>query len=295
MNDGRQKLLTILCWLWVAVVIAYMAWGTFTYSGLYRWLAEWQVEQWGGYYQKWTAALPGIAMALPALAWLGHRSRMKRAQEATSPVAQARTAKRTAWITLAAGLLCLAVGGGAWALSQNVPDGSEAATPFDAARLGSGPLPTNKVRIRGTVDPEGSSSVERTGGTSDRVTYYAGFRPENDAKDVPLRLFIERNTPGPEALTSLQAFLPEQTGYLVENGVPELALRDLRARGIRVADPHWLLRTSNGSLREPYYVVAGVGGMLGLICLLVGLIAFFQARRRAWLATAIRVGERPGF
>jgi hypothetical protein len=293
MNDGRQKLLTILSWLWVAVVIAYMAWGTFTYSGLYRWLADWQVEQWGGYYQKWTAALPGILLCLPALAWLGRRSRMKRAREAASPVAQAQTAKRTAWITLAAGLLCLAVGGGAWALSQNVPDGSEPAVPFDAARLGSGLLPTTKVRIRGAVDPEGSSGVERTGGASERVTYYAGFRPEGDAKDAPLRLFIERNTPGPEALTSLQAFLPEQTGYLVENGVPDLAMRDLRARGIRVANPHWLLKTGSGSLREPYYVVAAVGGMLGLICLLVGLAAFFQARRRAWLASAIRADERP--
>jgi hypothetical protein len=292
MSDGRHKLFLALSWLWVIVAIGYMAWGTFTYSGLYRWLAEWQIEQWGGYYQKWTALLPGVLLCLPGLAYIGHRTRLRQAREASSPGAQARTMKRSAWLTIAIGLLCIAIGGGAFAISQGLPDGSERAEPFDMAALASGSVPATKVRIRGNVDPQASSRVERRG-IDDRVTYYAGFRPENEAKDAPVRLFIERGTPASESLTTLQAFLPEQSGYLVENGVPEQALEELRARGVQVASPHYLLQTGDLARRETYYVVAALGGFIGFVCLLAGFVFLLQARPRAWLATAIRPDGSP--
>jgi hypothetical protein len=291
MNDGRHKLFTVLSWLWLAVVVAYMAWATLAYEGLYRWLAEWQIAQWGGYYRKWTAGLPILVLALPALAWLGHRSRSRQAREAVDPAAQARSMKRTAFITLAVGLLLCIVGGAAFGLSRGVPDGSETAVPFNLAALDSGPVPRTKVRIEGRLDADASTALT-TGGIEDRVTYYAAFHAETDPKQGPVRLFVERGTQ-PEQLNTLQAFLPEQTGYLIENGVPERALDDLRARGVQIARPHYLLKTRDDSLREPYYIVAALGGFIGLVCLLVGLAALFQARRRAWLATAIRVDERP--
>jgi hypothetical protein len=289
MKDGKQKLLAILCGLWIALVVAYMIWSAVAYAGLYRWLAEQQVAQWGGYYEKWTVGLPILILSAPALAYLGRISRTRQAQEAGKPAAEARSIRRTAWFCVLAGVLGLAIGGGAYALSQSIPDGSERAEPFDAARLGSGPVSATKVRIEGIVDPDAVGSVERRGSANDRVTFYAAFHPDGEAKGAPVRLFIERGTPRREALTTMQAFLPEQTGYLVENGVPELALSDLRARGVQIASPHWLLKTRDGALRDPYYVVAALGGFIGLICLMVGGVGFLQARRRAWLATAIRV------
>jgi hypothetical protein len=292
MRDGRSKVFLALSWLWVVIVGAYMVWGVFSYAGLYRWLAELQIEHWGGYYRKWTAVLPGAILCLPALAYIGYRSRLRQAAEASSPAAQARTIGRTARYTMLLGALGLAVGGGAFVMSQTLPDGSERAEPFDATRLGSAPMPSTKVRIRGTDDPAARAQVVRRG-VDERVTFYAGFRLEGESKDAPLRLFIERNTPAPEALTTLQAFLPEQTGYLIENGVPEEALAALRARGIRVANPHWLLQTGSLARREPYYIVAAVAGFLGLVFLLVGFAGFLQGRRRAWLATAIRPDGTP--
>ena len=140
-----------------------------------------------------------------------------------------------ALITLAIGLLGVAVGGGAFWLSQGVPDGSEQAQRFALARLGSGPVPQGKVRIEGRLDPGASTSLAR-GGVEDTLTYYAAFRADEDAKDAPVRLFVERGT-RPETLNTLQGFMPEQTGYLIENGVPERALAELRGRGIRVASP----------------------------------------------------------
>ncbi|HYD14585.1 MAG TPA: hypothetical protein VEC11_17190 [Allosphingosinicella sp.] len=292
MSDGRHKVFIALSLLWIVAVGGYMIWGAFNYSGLYRWLAEWQVEQWGGFYQKWTAALPALVLSLPAIAYLGHRSRLRQAAEANDKAAQARTIGRTARWTMLIGVVLLLGGGAAFAFSQTLPDGSERAGEIDGTRLVSGQAPATRIRIRGTDDIEARTRVDRPG-PNERTTFYAGFRLEGEAKDAPLRLFIERNTPGPEALTTLQAFLPEQTGYLIENGLPEEALADLRARGIAVARPHWLLKTGDLALREPYYIAAALGGFIGLVCLLVGFAGFLQARRRAWLATAIRPDGSP--
>jgi len=291
MNAGANRVLLALGWLWLLAVAGYMIWSTFAYEGLYRWLTEWQMDHWGQYYRKWTAVLPGLLLASPALIYLGWRARLRRAAEAASPAAQARTLRRTAWATLLIGLLGIAIGGGAYWLSQGRPDGTEPAERIDLARLGSGPVPQTKVRLEGRLDPEASTGLAR-GGVEDSVTYYAGFRLENEARDAPVRLFVERST-RPQELTTLQAFLPEQTGYLVENGVPERALADLRRRGVRVASPHFLLKTGSGALREPYYIVAAVAGGIGFICLLAGFARLLQARRRAWLATAIRPDGSP--
>src|SRR5438105_11942594 len=76
---GAHRLLLVLSWLWLLAVIGYMAWSTFAFEGLYRWLAEWEMAQWGQYYRKWTAMLPILILGMPAFAYLGWRSRLRQA------------------------------------------------------------------------------------------------------------------------------------------------------------------------------------------------------------------------
>ncbi|HTU11161.1 MAG TPA: hypothetical protein VMG08_09720 [Allosphingosinicella sp.] len=292
MSDGRHKLWIALSCLWLLVVFGYMLWGAFAYAGLYRWLAELQIAQWDGYYKKWTAILPGLLLAAPALAYLGWRGRLRQAAEASSPAAQARTAGRAARYTMLAGLVLVLIGGGAFAISQTLPDGSEPAEPIDATRLVGGQVPETKVRLRGADDVAARVRYLQRG-ADERIIFYAGFRLDGEAKDAPLRLFVERNTPGPEALTTLQAFLPEQTGYLVENGLPADALAELRSRGMAVASPHYVLQTGDLARREPYYITAALAGFTGFVSLIVGFASLLGARRRAWLATAIRPDGTP--
>jgi hypothetical protein len=291
MNAGTQRLLLTLSWLWVLAVGAYMTWSMIAFEGLYRWLAEWQMAQWGRYYTKATLALPLLILGLPAFAYLGRRARARQALAANSVAAQARIIRRNARVALVIGLIGIVVGGGAILLAQGRPDGSEKPERIALSSLGSGPVPQTKVRIEGRLDPEASTGVAR-GGVQDGVTYYAAFRAQDEAKGAPVRLFIERSTQ-PETLNTLQAFLPEQTGYLVEDGVPERALAELRQRGVAVASPHYLLKTRSGSLREPYYITAALAGFIGLLGLIIGIAGLLQARRKAWLATAIRPDGTP--
>ena len=285
MNAGTKRLLLLLSWVWLLAVGAYMTWSLLAFEGLYRWLAEGQMEHWGQYYRKWTAVLPLLVLGLPALAYIGHLSRARHKLAETSVAAQAGIIRRNARITLIIGVVGVVVAGTAFWLSQGQPDGREPAERFEFARLGSGPVPRTRVRIEGRLDAAASTGIAR-GGVEDSVTYYAAFRADGEAKDAPVRLFIERNT-RPENLNSVQGFMPEQTGYLVENGVPERALAELRQRGVTVASPHFLLKTGAIALREPYYITAALSGFIGFICLIIGVAGVLQARRRARLATAV--------
>jgi hypothetical protein len=282
----RGKALLVLSWLWVAVVAGYLAWGAINYAGLYAWLADLQVERSGSYRQELTAMIPGFVLAAPALWYIRLRSQIALALEEPGPASEARRRGRTARNLAIIGLLCAAVAGGAYMLSQRVPDGSEQPVPLDLAALGRGEVPQARVSVRGNVDSEAASGTEESSRYLDRATLYVGFRPEAGAKDEPLRFFVERRFGNAQDARTAQGFLPEQTGYLVENGLPPLALRDLERRGIAVASPHYVLRTGGDARRENYYIVAGVAGIVALACLAVALIAALEARSRARRAAA---------
>lgn len=280
MEQGHNKALILLSALWIAVVSAYMAWGAITDSGLYRWLADLQVARTGGHYPRWTAVLPALLLSAPAI-WVLRRAAERGAAEqaAAGPAGEGRRLAKGARNMAIAGVVAGIGACGLYLFSQSLPDGSEPALPFNLAALGGGgPVPSHKISVRGTVDPDASASISESGGAGgERNIVYAGFRPDEAAKDAPLSLFVERNMgSGP---TVIQAFLPEQEGYLVENGLPALALSDLEARGVRVARPHYVLRPAGESPRTSFYAAAAVGGLLALALLVVALISALQARR----------------
>jgi hypothetical protein len=268
--------------LWVALVSGYWLWAAITFSGLYRWLAEWQSVQFGGYYERATAILPALLTAAPAIIHLQRRAAVAQAEmeaDVGPAVAEGRRLKRQVKWSAIFGVVCMLVGASAFLLSLSVPDGSGPAAPFDAATLGSVPVPQGWVSIRGEVDPEASVSVVETRAINTRNAVYAGFHPDGESggKGAPIRLIVERATGG-SAPTVGQGFLPEQTGFLVENGLPEQALREFAARGIPLASPHYVLRTSPGAQRDNYYIVAALAGFFGFVCVLVAGMMAFQGR-----------------
>ena len=282
MGDDRAKLLVGLCWAWVALVAAYMAWGAINHAGLYGWLADLQLERWGSYRQDLTAIVPGFVLAVPALWYIRLRSQIALALEEPGPAAEVRRRGRVARNAAIIGVLCAFVAGGAYLLSQRQPDGSEQPTPLDFAALADGEVPLTRVAIRGVVDPEATTGIEESSRYVDRATLYVGFRPEEGAKEEPLSLFVERSFGDSRDAATAQGFMVEQTGYLMENGLPVPALRDLERRGIRIASPHYVLRTRSEGRRETYYIVAALAALGAVACLLAALIGGLQtwSRRR---------------
>ena len=83
MHDSRSRVLLILSWAWVVVVVAYLGWGAVTYSGLYRWLADFQLARTGRYYSGLTALVPGFVLAAPALWYIRLRTQIAQALQAS--------------------------------------------------------------------------------------------------------------------------------------------------------------------------------------------------------------------
>ena len=284
MNPNRSTLWLVLSWTWIAIVSAYIVWGLVNESGLYAWLVDWQLAQWGQYYPKLTGAVPILVLGAPAFWYIRRRDQEKRASlAAEGSAAEARAQGRNARLFALAGLVLMAVGGGAYLLSQSVPDENAPPAPFDAATLGTAPAPQGRVQIRGEVDPNVGTSIQERDRTTDTTTVYVAFRPDGDnsPKDAPWRLFVQRHTGSAADAVPTQIFMPDQDGWLVENGLPSLARRDLESRGIRVADPHWVLEPrAGGTPRDTYYIVAALGLFVGFVFVLVGLIAMAKARRQ---------------
>lgn len=284
MEQGHNKALILVSALWIAAVSAYMGWGAINHSGLYRWLADLQIAQSGGYYPRWTGILPALLLSAPAI-WVLRRAaeRGEDEQAAAGPAGEGQRLAKGARNMGISGVVVGIAAIGAFIFAQSLPDGSEPAQPFNLSALGGGgPVPSHKISIRGTVDEEGTTGVTESGQGSERNVMYAGFRPDDAPKDAPLSLFVERNMGG--NATVLQGFLPEQEGYLVENGLPALALADLEARGVRIARPHYLLRPPGDGPRTPFYAAAAVGGLLAIFLLIVAVVAALRARGRAMQA-----------
>jgi hypothetical protein len=282
MDAKRGNLWLAASWAWLLLLFAYFIWGLVGERGLYGWLVDWQVQRWGYYHPALTGGIPILLLGAPALWYIRRRDAERRALEAAQgPAGEARRFGRNARTFSLAGLVCLAVAAGAVMLSRSAPDAYAPPVPFDAATLGAGPVPEGRVQVRGEIDPDAGTGVVESGRSLDRTTYYVGFRPDGAPKDAPLALFIARSAGSGADPATAQGFYPEQDGWLVENGLPPLARRDLESRGIGIADPHWVLDPGGGATpRDTYYIIAFVAGLVGFALLVAGFAAFLQARRR---------------
>jgi hypothetical protein len=272
--------MTGLSLAWIALVALYLGWGAIQERGLYRWLAELQLDRFGAYYPGWTFILPVLVLALPALLLLRRREG-EWVEQLPGPAGEAQRGARVARIVAAIGLVAALVGAGSYLMAQRLPDGSEPATPVEIATLGQGVTPTTRVSVRGTPDEAASTLASEIGRNVDENDLYVAFRPESGGKDAPVRLFVARRIGSSNQRGTAQYFMAEQSGYLVENGLPLPALRYLQSRGIAIATPHFVLRPGDTTRRDPYYVVAALSGLIAIACLMVALIGGLQARAQS--------------
>jgi hypothetical protein len=175
-DQSWNRTLLVLSWLWLAIVTAYSIWGAVTYSGLYRLVAELQIDQWGGYSDKWTAILPGMLLASPAFWYLRRQAAIAAAAApAPGPDGEVRRVRRMAQVLGAIGLVSALVGIGAFLISQQLPDRAEPAVPFDAATLGTAPAPTG--RPRGRRSACSLSAASATARTRPPISFSCPSRP----------------------------------------------------------------------------------------------------------------------
>ena len=274
--NGRTNRSLLWAWLWILGVVGYMVWSMLSYTGIYRWLADLQIAHWNKYYVFATLGLPLLVLCGPALSWI---RRENMARDRVRPAASGGPAANgLARILLLIGLALVLVSFGSWTLSQRLPDGREPAAPLDLAAIERGEIPATKVTLTGRIQPEIAVTVGERSRNIDINTTYVAFRMEGAADKTPVRVFVERGIGASFNLGQTQVFMPEQTGYLIANGLPPLAMADLTRRGVALASPVYLLRPGSTTRREPYYIVAALSGFIGVITAAMAGISRLQKR-----------------
>jgi hypothetical protein len=268
-----------LCWIWLVVLTLYLIWGGITQRGLYYWVGTLEMDQFGSYDPKFTGIGIGFLFGLPALLALGAEAQRQRRLR-PDPAAQVRVRRQAGLLMGGLGIAALAGAAACFIVAMGLPSGGGRPAPFDAAALGNGPPPIDMVSLTGTLDRNALASYADGDKGSAWFMTYTGFRAAGEAdRSGPFRIFVERRVRNPNGILVPYAG-NDESGFLIEDGLPSLMRYALERQGVRIATPHYLLRTDSGSLREPYYV----GALLGLFfgCLLVAgaaLLLFLQRRR----------------
>ncbi len=143
-----------------------------------------------------------------------------------------------------------------------------------------------RVVLTGAPVEGAEASFVQAGKNQSSRWAYAGFRPGarrgtaevRPPTGTPVDLFVERrlnnvpNSPG---------YVPpaqeEMTGFLVEDGLPDHARIVLERQGLTIARPHYLLKTGEEGLREPWLVPLFLGLLFGFIFGLIGLALLVKA------------------
>lgn len=284
----RLDSLTVVLWLWVLAVAGYFAWGFYSYSGLYRILAEWQIREWGSYRAGWTALIPGFLLAGPALSVLGRRARLREAAEAGhDPAAKTR---RAIAVILPLGLVCLIGAAGAYYYSTTLPGRDAPATTVDIATLGNGVPPEGAVILVGEAQAVRTVMLQETMKGSVRLNRYIPLAPPGSGPAAAIRFFLKTNAShymNPSAGRP-QAFdgsgdpvfpITTQVGVLIENGLPGPIEALYAQDGIALTRPYYVLDLTPEGARAPFYIGAAVGGFSGLLLLFIALLQWRLVRR----------------
>jgi hypothetical protein len=269
-----------LIWLYVIAVGAYVFYEWYSYTGLHRLAAEWQLKQFGSYRVKLTVVGSLLVLLIPGavLAKLfGVQAQVRSAGSgAASPA-----------IFALLGVVALAVAAGAgwygYMKSMETVD-------VESVDLSKGNTPRSEhVTITGVARTEYIVEFEtRTAGmtTLDR---YVPLTPASWRPGQPLVYFMKTNMtaympPGGGNMSMLSQRTPPfqmttQAGVLVRDGLPGPVGERYRKNNIAVASPPIVLNLSSGADVQPFFVTAGVSGMLGFFMLVAaGAIAIRQRR-----------------
>ncbi|WP_411340476.1 hypothetical protein V6U71_00410 [Sphingopyxis sp. J-6] len=277
---------------WMALVIGWAWWEYSHYSGLYRWLAEWQIAKWGGYEQVWTAAIPACILMIPAFRVLRERELLNQASliAGDDPVPILRRVRTG---MLVCGVILTLAATGAYFYSQQLPDPSGPRTTVDLAALGDAAPPIDSATFASAV-PDTDRALQRDeafrsrSADIDHQTIYVPVVAKGAAKDAPVRFFIDRAsyafTDSGEAPRTNIFLADHMQGVLVENGLPADVVAAFEKQGVTIASPHYLMTTNSVGGRQNYYIVAALGGFIAFILFLLSAIqsvSIARARRRA--------------
>jgi hypothetical protein len=276
-----KPVLKWVIWLYAAAACAYICYEWYAYAGLYRLAAEWQLEQFGSYGLKLTLLFPLMVLLMPAAVLVSLTGMQDQLRGADA-------GPRSSAIFVLLGIVALAVAAGAgwygYVKSMETVD-------VESLDLSKGDTPrSTHVAITGIARTE--YIVEfgtKTSGTT-KLDRYIPLTPASWRPGQPLVYFMKTNMtaympPGGGGMVMLSPRTPAfqittQPGVLVRDGLPGAVGEGYRKNNIAVASPPIVLNLNPGADLQPFFVTAGVSGLLGFVMLVSAGAAALRQRRQ---------------
>ena len=274
-----KSVLKRVIWFYIAAVCAYTLYEWYAYAGLYRLAAEWQLEQFGSYRVKLTLLFPFMVLGMPA-ATLVTLTGMQ--DQMGDPSSGARSPAIFALLGVVG--LAVAVGAGWYGYVRSMET-----FDVESIDLSKGDTPrSTHVTITGTARTEYIIEFGTKGDSTTILDRYIPLTPANWRPGQPVVYFMKTNItaytpPGGGGTLILSPRTPAfqittESGVLGRDGLPGPVAEHYRKNNITVASPPILLDLSPGADVQPFFVTAGVSGLLGFVMLLSAGLAVRQRR-----------------
>lgn len=269
-------------WLYIAAASAYIFYEWYAYAGVYRLAAEWQLENYGSYQVRLTLIVTILVLLSPAAVLVSLSGMQDQLRTAGSG------AGSSAIFALLGGVVALAVAAGAgwygYAKSMETFD-------IEGLDLSKGDTPrSTHVTITGIARTEYIVEFGTKSGSTTTLDRYIPLTPPTWRPGQPLVYFMKTNItaympPGGGMLMlspRTPAFqMTTQPGVLVRDGLPGPVREHYRKNNLAVASPPIMLDLSSGADVKPFFVTAGVSGVLGFFMLVAAGAAALRQRRLA--------------
>jgi hypothetical protein len=269
-----------LYWLYMAGCLTYVGYEAYSYTGMYRLAAEWQMNTLGHYSEKLTFLVPLLVLAIPGAVI----ARLLGLVELKHGTLEPKLPPLSPRILLVAGLVLVAVAVGA---GWQVYASTTANVTYEAFDLSkSRTPPSDHVRITGVAHPE----YEVGFGKENRPDHYVPVTAKDWRPGDPLVYFLKTHTtvytPSEGGRTfdlskETEPFpLTTQPGVLVDGGLPGPVTELYRKQDVLLA-PLPVVLDHAGAEAAPYGVAAAFTGVGGIWCLVAAATMAFRQRRQA--------------
>lgn len=264
-----------LYWLYVAACVAYVFYGQYSYTGLYRLIAEWQLSMFGSYSSTMTFVALMAALMIPGAALtelLGLDPKLEFNLGILEPGMQALASPRG---LLTAGLVLAAASVGAGWYWYGKITANVAYEAFDLSK-GKAP-PSDHVTITGIAHPEYHVDF---GESASRHSRYIPITAADWRPGDPLVYFM-KIPPGDRRTLDLQAAGPAPVttapGVLIENGLPGPVAEVYRQHNMALAAAPVVL-DHPGAETVLYFFAAGFCGIASIYFLVAAATTAFRRR-----------------
>lgn len=251
---------------WGLVVIAVLVWQSYSYTGVFAWLAEWQFRRFDRMFPVATIFLLTSLLILPALLLIGWRLRKRRRLygRASLGLLILRGTFLGKWLAILSGLFFLVAVGLAM---------------FGLSMLSGDDQPVRNLSLANPSLSAGREVQALAWVRSDRVGYYRErlIFTERDLYVAPLtagespsdiQVFLEVS-PAKEAVAAKRRVIK---GFLREAALPGALERLYQDAGYRIKRPTYLVFKAGASARWPYLSAAADLAMIGLLLALGALL-----------------------